>query len=139
MLKSAGLPEGTPPAAAAAASPSLSGATVHYTLSDPSEEQPEVAVAELQGLIDGGTIGAQTKLWMEGWDQWLPLQECAETLGVKLAGALIAAAPASISRPLHLHIDRAAGLAAADTWGKSDPYVRRTSTSSLATQFLIQI
>eukprot|EP01043_Picozoa_sp_COSAG02_P033598 COSAG02_NODE_2300_length_9188_cov_57.987787_6_plen_1400_part_00 len=117
------LPEGTPPASASAAtSAATSPSTVHYTLSDdPSDEQPEVPVAELQALIDAGTVGAEAKLWIEGWDEWLPLGDCAEKLGVTLAGG--ASAPTSYSRPLHLHIDRAAGLAAADTWGKSDPYV----------------
>ena len=117
------LPEGTPPASATADAAATT-ATVHYTVSDdPSDEQPEVLVAELQALIDAGTVSAEAKLWMEGWDAWLPLKDCAEKLGVTVVGDVRQGGTSATGRPLHLHIDRAAGLAAADTWGKSDPYV----------------
>ena len=108
------LPEGMPP------SPTI-GPTIHYESGDASEDHPEVAVADLQGLIDSGTVSGQTKMWMEGWDEWLPLNEYAETLGVVLADG--AGTARSHSPPLQLHIDRASGLAAADTFGKSDPFV----------------
>lgn len=111
------LPEGTPPASA-------TSETVHYESGDAGEDQAEVAVTDLQGLLDSGTVSAETRVWMEGWDEWQPLTDCAEKLGVSLgdlAGGI--STDAANGPPLVLHIDKASGLAAADRWGKSDPYV----------------
>jgi hypothetical protein len=124
----AALPEGTPPAASAGddAEP-----TVHYTDEAGEDEAGEATVAELQQLIDSGTVAAGAKLWMEGWDEWLAVADCADKLGLALPAVLAVeqrlrdaqAAATPSQRPLHLHVDRAVGLAAADSFGKSDPYV----------------
>ena len=136
------LPAGA--AGAAGAGAEEEAAKLHYTIVDEDgdeEQSDEVAAAEVQALIDSGQVTGATRVWADGMDDWVPLSECAGRFGLVLPALDEGTPPepepqpqpeprrqrkpeagGAVAVPLWVHVDRASGLAAADTFGKSDPY-----------------
>ena len=50
------------------------------------EQSDELAVAEVQALLDSGEINGATRGWTDGMDDWAPLSECAGKFGLVLDG-----------------------------------------------------
>ena len=48
------------------------------------EQSDELAVAEVQALLDSGEINGATRGWTDGMDDWAPLSECAGRFGLVL-------------------------------------------------------
>jgi hypothetical protein len=49
-------------------------------LNTPGDRQ--VSLAELQAMIESSEITEETRVWMDGWDDWTEIQECREQLGL---------------------------------------------------------
>eukprot|EP01045_Picozoa_sp_COSAG04_P035060 COSAG04_NODE_7935_length_1044_cov_6.046561_1_plen_120_part_01 len=68
-------PEPEPPAISA-------DSAIHYS-DGTSAAQSAPSLAAFEALVAGGEVTGASIVWVEGWEGWVPLAECAQQLGLR--------------------------------------------------------